>query len=146
ADVFPSTREPLVEFIRTAYTEDKSIEWRRIHKLPDYVRNFPHNIHVDAGVSCYSCHGQIMGMPVVYQAESLSMAWCLDCHRDVNKAREAGDAAALAQRLVPRDQVTRLKWVEEEWLGKPESRGAHAEMLLESLRGGAPPDCGACHY
>ena len=137
---------PLRHVIRTAYAEDESVEWRRIHKLPDYVRNFPHNIHIDAGVSCYSCHGQIMGMPVVYQAESLSMSWCLDCHRDVNEARETGDAAALAQRLVPPDQVTRLKWVEEEWLAKPEVRGAHAEMLLDSLRGDAPQNCGACHY
>ena len=50
--------------MREAYAADQSIPWRRIHKLPDYVGNFPHHMHVDAGVSCYSCHGQIRGMPV----------------------------------------------------------------------------------
>jgi hypothetical protein len=71
-----------------------------------YVRNFPHNVHVNAGVSCYSCHGQITGMPVVYQVQPLSMSWCLDRHRDptphlvpkqiVTKAAVGGERVARA--------------------------------------------------
>lgn len=111
------------------------IAWRRVHKLPDYVRNFPHHVHVEAGVSCYSCHGQIMGMPVVYQAESLSMAWCLDCHRNPEAS------------MVPREKVTDLRWVEHEL----EERAAgysevDVDALLESLRRKPPEHCAACHH
>jgi hypothetical protein len=65
-----------VQFIRTAYASGESIPWENIHVVPDYA-NFPHHVHVSAGVSCYSCHGQIRGMPVVYQDQSLAMGWCL---------------------------------------------------------------------
>jgi hypothetical protein len=39
----------------------KAIEWVRIHKLPEYV-HFPHMRHVNAGVACQSCHGQVQQM------------------------------------------------------------------------------------
>ena len=60
--------------------DGKPIEWVRIHKAPDYVY-FNHSAHVNRGISCQSCHGEVNKMEVVYQAESHSMGWCLDCHR-----------------------------------------------------------------
>ncbi len=126
-----------VAFVREAYAENASIEWRKIHVVPDYA-HFPHHVHVAAGVSCYSCHGQISGMPVVYQAESLSMGWCLDCHRNPE------------ENLVPPSQVTNLVWVEQEWFSKPVSERVHEgvtpEDLVESLRRNPPQHCAACHY
>jgi hypothetical protein len=126
-----------VGFVRAAYAEDASIEWRRIHVVPDYA-HFPHHVHVAAGVSCYSCHGQIAGMPVVYQAESLSMGWCLDCHRNPE------------ENLVPPDQVTNLVWVEQEWFSKSVDEREHAgltpEALVDALRNNPPEHCAACHY
>jgi hypothetical protein len=65
--------------------DSQPIPWERIHKLPEYVR-FPHMRHVTAGVTCQSCHGQVQDMAVVYQAESLNMGWCVNCHLE-NKAR-----------------------------------------------------------
>lgn len=56
------------QFVREAYAKDSTIEWRRVHKVPDYVRNFPHSVHLNAGVSCFSCHGRIDTMPVVFQS------------------------------------------------------------------------------
>lgn len=126
-----------VQFIRTAYADNASIEWRNIHVVPDYA-HFPHHVHVAAGVSCYSCHGQIRGMPVVYQAESLAMGWCLDCHR--NKE----------QYLVPPEKVTDLIWVQEEWMSKPlderSFEGVTPAQLVETLRQSPPQHCAACHY
>lgn len=133
-----------VDFIRTAWTEDESIPWARIHKLPDYVRNFPHHAHVNAGVSCYSCHGQIEAMPVVYQAEALSMSWCLDCHRGVGDAIEGHDDPA--KYLVPKDMVTELEWVETVWNGQGEGQRAAASAVLAGIRQAPPENCGACHY
>ena len=57
----------------------KPIPWVRIHKLPEYVR-FPHMRHVNAGVTCQTCHGQVQEMLPVYQQESLNMGWCVNCH------------------------------------------------------------------
>ncbi|MEX2218390.1 MAG: cytochrome c3 family protein [Phycisphaerales bacterium] len=132
-----------VQFVRTAYEHDESINWRRVHKLPDYVRNFPHNIHVKAGVSCFSCHGQITAMPVVYQHEPLSMGWCLDCHRDI--------PVNPGKHLVPPDKVTQLVAVEQHFskvqAGQPgDFPGFDARRLYESLRMNPPDNCGACHY
>ena len=125
------------QFIRDAYEADKSIEWRNVHVVPDYA-NFPHNAHVNAGVSCYSCHGQIEGMPVVAQAEPLSMGWCLDCHRNAE------------ENLVPKDKVTDLWWVENEWFAKPVEERQHEGKTPEQLRAMLmrdPPDhCSACHF
>jgi hypothetical protein len=121
-------------FIREAYAKDQSIEWRRVHKVPDYVRNFPHHAHVAAGISCLSCHGNIARMPVVWHVEPLSMSWCLDCHRDP------------APHLVERDKVTRLFEVED-WFRQDEARRREiGQRFLDERRLGGPENCGACHY
>jgi len=57
----------------------KPIPWVRIHKVPEYVR-FPHFRHVNAGVTCQTCHGQVQTMDRVYQYSSLNMGWCVKCH------------------------------------------------------------------
>ena len=57
----------------------KPIPWVRIHKVPEYV-HFPHVRHVNAGVTCQTCHGQVQDMTKVYQYSSLNMGWCINCH------------------------------------------------------------------
>ena len=52
--------------------------------LPDYVY-FNHSAHVNQGVGCETCHGRIDEMDQVYQSKTLSMSWCLDCHRAPEK-------------------------------------------------------------
>ena len=54
--------------------------WRRVHNLPDFVY-FDHRPHVGAGVACQSCHGPVEAMERVRQHSSLTMGWCVDCHR-----------------------------------------------------------------
>ncbi|MBX3388746.1 MAG: cytochrome c3 family protein [Phycisphaeraceae bacterium] len=133
-------RTQRVQLVREAYAKDQSIEWRRIHKLPDYVRNFPHNAHLAAGVSCFSCHGQITAMPVVHQVQPLSMSWCLDCHRDPDS------------RLVPKDRVTQLVWVEKFLENRGLGGGSSSTQqptsgdVVHSLTRQPPQGCGACHY
>lgn len=62
----------------------KSIPWVRVHNLPDYVR-FDHQAHVSAGVTCQKCHGPVESMERVRQFESLSMGWCVNCHREATE-------------------------------------------------------------
>lgn len=61
--------------------EPQPIAWTRVYRLPDYVY-FDHRAHVAAGVSCQTCHGPVETMERVRQAGSLSMGWCVSCHRD----------------------------------------------------------------
>jgi hypothetical protein len=63
-----------------------SIQWTKVHDLPDYVY-FNHEIHVNKGMGCASCHGRVDEMPLMYQQNTLQMEWCLNCHR--NPAEES---------------------------------------------------------
>jgi hypothetical protein len=67
--------------VRDSYTSGNPIKWVRVHDLPDYSY-FNHAAHVNRGVSCVSCHGRVDRMEIVYQHETLSMGWCLACHRN----------------------------------------------------------------
>ncbi len=62
----------------------ESIAWVQVHNLPDFV-TFDHSAHVTAGVACQKCHGPVESMERVRQFESLSMGWCVNCHRDANE-------------------------------------------------------------
>ncbi|RQO30176.1 cytochrome C [Taibaiella sp. KBW10] len=58
------------------------IKWTKIHNLADFVY-FNHSQHVNVGkVQCQTCHGPIQEMDEVKQFESLSMGWCINCHRE----------------------------------------------------------------
>jgi mono/diheme cytochrome c family protein len=64
--------------------EPKPVKWVRIHNLPDFVY-FNHSQHVSvAGVECQTCHGEIEEMEVVAQHSSLTMGWCINCHRETD--------------------------------------------------------------
>ena len=75
---------PYLEPIRSSWRTGTSIQWTRVHNLPDFVY-FNHSIHVKKGIGCETCHGRIDQMPGIYQAKSLQMEWCLDCHRAPEK-------------------------------------------------------------
>lgn len=62
------------------YEEGKPIPWKRIHKVPDYAY-FNHSVHVNKGLQCESCHGNVGEMETVSQVRQFTMAACLDCHR-----------------------------------------------------------------
>ena len=82
----PGVSDPSLEIAKLtkAMKDGRPIEWVRIHRLPSYV-DFPHSRHVNAGVACQSCHGEIQGMERVEQALSLTMGECLACHRAENQ-------------------------------------------------------------
>ncbi len=74
----------LTQPIRDSWATGKSIEWRRVHDLPDFVY-FNHSIHVNKGIGCSTCHGQVDEMPLMYRVNTLNMNWCVNCHRDPAK-------------------------------------------------------------
>ena len=89
---------PILEPVRASFRDNKPLTWTRVHDLPDFVY-FNHGIHVNKGVGCATCHGQVDKMPLVYQEATLMMNWCLDCHRNPEKY------------VRPRDQVFNMNWV-----------------------------------
>ena len=83
--------------VRFSFSSGQSLQWTRVHDLPDFVY-FNHSIHINKGVGCYSCHGQVDAMPLMYQENTLQMEWCLDCHREPEKY------------LRPREQVFNMQY------------------------------------
>jgi len=114
--------KPLIE----SWNTGRSLEWIRIHKVPDYAY-FNHSIHIQSGVGCISCHGNVAQMEVVRLEKSLSMGWCLDCHRNT------------AQNLRPVDQVTNMNWTP----GEDQLEWAKEFMLTNNIN--PTEDCSGCH-
>jgi hypothetical protein len=72
---------PEIKRLTSIYDSGKPLDWERIHKLPDHVF-FDHRPHVNAGILCQTCHGEVENMNLVYQSMSMRMSNCLGCHRD----------------------------------------------------------------
>lgn len=112
--------------IRESQATGKPVEWERVHDLPDFVY-FDHAAHVNSGVSCVSCHGRVDKMDQVYQAETLSMSWCIECHRKPEP------------HLRPLDLVTQLDWM------PPEDAEKLGARIKEELNINASTNCSTCH-
>lgn len=67
--------------VRSSFALGQPIEWASVHRLPDYAY-FHHAAHVTKGVACETCHGRVDQMPKTVKTQTMSMGWCLDCHRD----------------------------------------------------------------
>ena len=114
--------------VRQSAATGEPIPWVQIHKLPDYVY-FNHSAHVNRGISCVECHGQINEMEEVAHAKPLSMSFCLDCHRDP------------ARRVRPLAEITHLDW-------KPASAArqeADGQRMVQDLHIQSLETCSTCH-
>jgi hypothetical protein len=79
---------PEIQKIYNAVDNNQPIEWVRVHNLPD-LAYFNHAQHVAVGgIECQTCHGPIQEMEVVGQHSTLTMGWCIDCHRQTEVATE----------------------------------------------------------
>lgn len=82
---------PEIQKLAKAIESGTPIEWTRVHRLPSFVW-FSHENHVSAGVECQTCHGPVQEMVRVRQVETMTMGWCLECHRNTladPKSKEA---------------------------------------------------------
>jgi hypothetical protein len=89
---------------------------------------------VNRGISCVECHGQINKMDEVYEVQSLSMTFCLDCHRDP------------AAKLRPLDKITDLNW---KWSDNPtanaEQQRLNGQKFMKDWHVQSLQNCSACH-
>ena len=109
--------------VRAAYGEDRPIKWTRVTDVPDYVY-FNHEAHVNATIGCESCHGRVDQMVKVFQAQPLTMEWCLACHNDP------------APHLRPTEHLTTMGYE------APEGEGAR---LMKEKNVRPPTNCSTCH-
>lgn len=115
--------------VRASYSSDRSITWKRVYNTPGFVY-FAHNIHVQKGVGCSTCHGPVNRMPFTYQEPSLLMDWCLDCHRNP------------AQAVRPRDKIFDMTYV------PPANQQEVGDELVKEYKIRSPHDltsCSVCH-
>ncbi|NUL81434.1 MAG: cytochrome c3 family protein [Armatimonadetes bacterium] len=122
------TNSPLLEQLRNSLKDNKPIEWTRVNRLPDFVY-FDHSIHVNKGISCFTCHGDVQEMQLTYKNEPFFMKFCLDCHREPELF------------IRPKDQVLNWKYkaeVNQRELG---------ERLVHDfdIKKGQLTDCWTCH-
>ena len=109
--------------------EGVPIRWAKVHTAPDYVY-FNHSAHLNRGISCQSCHGDVHKMEKVYHAESHSMAWCLDCHRNPEK------------HLRPLEEVYNLDYDPEVYLQENEVIDTEGLIVARGDRISNPEDFG----
>src|ERR1700722_9598735 len=120
------TNAAMLEPVRESFRTGKSLEWTRVHDLPDFVY-FNHSIHINKGVGCATCHGRVDQMPLMYKENTLYMNWCITCHRNPEKY------------VRPRDQVFNMAYqppANQEELGKKLVEEYHIQSLT---------DCYTCH-
>ena len=120
------TQAAILQPIRDSYQNGTPVQWNRVYNLPNFVY-FNHAAHVNKGVGCESCHGRVDQMPLMWQAVSLHMDWCLACHRDP------------AKNIRPLDQVFTMGWqppVAQAVLGPQLVSQNHVRSLMS---------CSTCH-
>jgi hypothetical protein len=71
---------PEIKKLIEHYNSRKPIQWKKVHDLADFVY-FDHSRHVQSGIDCAECHGDVASMSRVRRVNSLKMGWCLECHR-----------------------------------------------------------------
>lgn len=112
--------------VRESWSTGTPIPWVNVHQLPQFSY-FNHAVHLNAGIGCISCHGNVAQMDKVTLTEPLSMSWCLDCHRDPDP------------HLRPRDQITNMNWV------PPVDQADFARRVRDERNLKPSEDCSACH-
>ena len=117
---------PFLEPVRQSFRTSQSIEWTRVHDLPDFVY-FNHSIHVHKGIGCTTCHGQVDLMPLMRQEQSLQMEWCVNCHRNPE------------QYVRPRSDVFRVDYE------PPGNQLELGKRLVEEYRIQKLTSCSTCH-
>src|SRR5437867_9554897 len=119
---------PMLEPVRASLRTRQPIRWTRVNDLPDFVF-FNHSIHVAKGIGCASCHGAVDRMPLMRQAASLQMEWCLECHRHPENA------------VRPRSEIFNMSWQASDQAGL-------GSRLARDYRIRTPRDltsCSTCH-
>ncbi|HEY0072679.1 MAG TPA: cytochrome c3 family protein [Abditibacteriaceae bacterium] len=130
---------PLLQPVRESLATGQPIPWTRVHDMPDFVY-FNHSIHVKKGVGCQTCHGDVSEMPITWKEHTMTMSWCLECHRHPEKY------------VRPREAIYDMDWKASDVLnpetGKPYSQDELGRKLVKDYRirnEEQITNCSVCH-
>jgi hypothetical protein len=91
------TDAPMLEPVRSSYRTGEPLVWNRVNDVADFVY-FNHSIHIQKGIGCVECHGRVDQMPLMRKGQTLTMSFCVNCHRDPS------------QYIRPKDKVFDMAW------------------------------------
>src|SRR3546814_564366 len=150
-----------VEALRPLFTSielDQPIEWKSLYRLPGHTR-FHHGAHAASRVACAACHGDVATMVKTEKAEPMSMAWCLDWHRQVGERRQRKRIEALFSLGHTRESGSRRRpqvnpasplFEARQEQRDSRFRGSDGSKALaaEDIAFASPrlTDCSTCHY
>lgn len=97
------TNSPLLLPVQESYLKNIPLRWNKVNKVPDFVY-FDHSIHIDRGVSCFTCHGDVTEMNLTFKTYAFEMLYCLDCHRNPEEFLRPTDEVFNAKYEAPPDQ------------------------------------------
>lgn len=120
------TNAEILEPVRASYRNNTPLAWTRVYDLPDFVY-FNHSIHVNKGIGCATCHGPVNHMPLTWKTSSLTMGWCLDCHR------------APENNIRPRSEVFNMDYQQ------PANQAELGARLVREYNVQKLTDCYTCH-
>ncbi len=104
---------PMLAPVRDSFRDGKPLVWNRVYDLPDFVY-FNHSIHINKGVACRTCHGDVGKMPLTWQASTLYMEWCLQCHRNPEKSvGPRADVFAMTAPSSTAKEPANVDWIRE---------------------------------
>lgn len=119
------------------------IRWVIVNRLSGHAY-FNHMAHVNRGVGCTDCHGDVSGMERIKAPRDARMRWCMDCHRNP------------APSLRPLEEISNSAYSVQDYLLKRPVMNTHGQRITEPATFGQflmqqwkiqpKTDCTACHH
>jgi hypothetical protein len=73
---------PEVKKFTLIFESGHDVSWQRVYGFsPTSHVKFNHAPHIQARLSCKTCHGDLASMTVAVRAVNMNMGFCLSCHR-----------------------------------------------------------------
>jgi hypothetical protein len=120
------TDSALLAPIRASYQTGKAMQWTTVNNLPDYVF-FNHSIHINKGIGCSSCHGDVANDATMVKAQSLQMGFCINCHMHPE------------QQIRPQSEVFNMSWQ------PPANQAEIGAALVQQYHVQSQLSCSTCH-
>lgn len=118
---------PMLAPVRESMANDQRLSWIRVNDTPDFVF-FNHSVHINHGIGCVTCHGNLDRMPLTWKSHTLYMKWCLNCHRQPENY------------IRPKNEVFNLNWTSTNQLALGKELVKQYDVHTEQLT-----DCSMCH-
>lgn len=125
--------------LRTSVALGTPVVWSSVHRLPAHAY-FHHGAHVAAGVGCVACHGRVETMERTVKVATMSMGWCLECHRTAAGSPQPGPAPAPGTAALPAAGGNRTSAPTR---ARPVGGAGPRDALHATI--GRLTDCSTCH-